>query len=44
MEINMIIQKFQILCEQNGIKLYYINYNEDIETRLNEILNEVKNS
>ena len=26
------------LLEENGIKLYYINYDDDIETKLNEIL------
>jgi very-short-patch-repair endonuclease len=28
------------LCEENGVKLYYINYNDDVETKLNEILKE----
>ena len=28
------------LCEENGVKLYYINYNEDVETKLDEILKE----
>lgn len=28
------------LCEEYGIKLYYINYNEDTEAKLNEILQE----
>lgn len=32
-------KKKKQLCEENGIKLYYINYNDDVETKLNEILN-----
>ena len=28
------------LCEEHGIKLYYINYNDDVETKLKEILKE----
>jgi hypothetical protein len=28
------------LCEEDGVKLYYINYNEDVETKLDEILKE----
>ena len=28
------------LCEKNGVKLYYINYNDDVETKLNEIIEE----
>lgn len=34
-------KKKKQLCEKNGVKLYYINYNEDVETKLNEILKEV---
>ena len=29
------------LCEQHGIKLYYINYNEKLEDRFNEIYKEI---
>ena len=29
------------LCEEHGVKLYYINYNEDVETKLSKILKEI---
>lgn len=32
------------LCEKHGIKVYYINYNEDKEIKINTILSELKNS
>lgn len=28
------------LCEENGVKLYYINYNDDVETKLSKIIKE----
>jgi very-short-patch-repair endonuclease len=31
------------LCEEHGVKLYYINYNDNIEEKMNEILNNIKN-
>lgn len=34
-------KKKKELCEKNKVKLYYINYNEDVETKINEILKEV---
>lgn len=30
----------KILCEEHGVKLYYVNYDDNIEERMNEILNE----
>lgn len=31
----------RVLCESHNVKLYYINYNDDLETKLNEILNDI---
>ena len=34
-------KKKKELCENNNVKLYYINYDDDVETKVNEILKEV---
>lgn len=33
----------RILCEKCGVRLYYIEYTDDIEKRLDEILFELNN-
>jgi serine protease inhibitor ecotin len=30
------------LCEEHGLKLFYINYNDNVEEKLNEIIEEIK--
>lgn len=34
--------KKKSVCEKNGVKIYYIKYNEDFERSVNNILNDIK--
>ena len=31
------------LCKQNNVKLYYIKYDDNVEGKINELLNSIKN-
>jgi hypothetical protein len=32
----------KLLCEEHGVKLYYINYDDDVKEKINEILLDIK--